>query len=368
MKNQISVRQFTILVALFTAGNPVLLLPGTLVSKAGPDAWIATGVSLVAGCLLVLLFHALYSRFPEQNLMEIMEEVLGKWIGKIVALLFILAYPLLLTALVLRDVGDFITSQPFPETPILAVEILFILVVMLGVHLGMEVMARTAELFFPLSILLLLIWMFALLPELQLDRLQPMLEKGFSPVWEASIILVGFPYLELVIFLMIMPLVNEKKKVRRGFLTGVVLGGAMIAVVTFYAVTALGVSYAAIKQYPAYELGQMISIEGFLERIEVIVAGFWLISIFVRAYISFFVLISGFSSIFGIKDARSLIAPMGILVTVLSLHIIPNTSYLMRFTEKIWTPYGMIFGLFLPMLLWGIGMLRKKSSQTNTSA
>ena len=70
-----------------------MIIPSLLAERAKQDAWLAAIVATACGLLLVCLYNALGSRYPDLNLAEYSERVFGKWIGKTVSLLFLLVLP-----------------------------------------------------------------------------------------------------------------------------------------------------------------------------------------------------------------------------------------------------------------------------------
>lgn len=63
-------------------------MPPAFAAHAKQDAWISAILGVGIGLLLVILYNALGSSFPNMTLAEYSEKVLGKWIGKTVSLLF----------------------------------------------------------------------------------------------------------------------------------------------------------------------------------------------------------------------------------------------------------------------------------------
>ncbi|WP_051005515.1 GerAB/ArcD/ProY family transporter [Paenisporosarcina sp. TG-14] len=87
-KVKISQYQFAILVMMFTVGSSILIIPAGLAKEAKEDAWIAALLGIGVGVVLVFLYSALGNRFPDMNLAEYSEVILGKWLGKLVSILY----------------------------------------------------------------------------------------------------------------------------------------------------------------------------------------------------------------------------------------------------------------------------------------
>ncbi|MCF6411601.1 GerAB/ArcD/ProY family transporter [Pseudalkalibacillus salsuginis] len=356
---KISVRQFMVLVILFTVGTSVLLAPSLLVTEAKQDAWIAGILGVGVGLLSVWLYNALGNLFPNKTLVEYSEVILGKWIGKAIALLFF-SFTFTLAALVLRNLGDFLTTKIMPETPIGSLHIIFLFLVIMGARLGLEVLARSAEILFPWFIILFLLLVFFLFPEIKFENFQPILEVGVKPLLRSAIPFIEFPFLELVIFLMIFPYVNRTKDAGKAFLTGTSVGGIMLIILTVLAILVIGVDLISLELYPTYELAKKINIGDFLQRIEAIVAVLWFISIYFKLTICFYTSVLALAQTFKLKDYRPLTLPLGMILIVYSLIVSPNIVYNITFTPKVMIPYGLIVGLFLPLLLLGVASFRKK--------
>jgi spore germination protein KB len=357
---KIGVRQFTVLVMIFTIGSSILVAPSGLAHAAKQDAWIAAILGVGIGLLFVSLYNALGKRFPHMNLVEYSEEVLGKWLGKTVSLLFI-SYFFVLAALLLREIGDFVTTQIMPETPIQAIHILFLGIVVMGARLGLEPLARSAEILLPWVIMMLLFLVLFLSPELEFQKIQPVLGEGIKPVLQATFTFLGLPFLELVVFLMIFPYVNKTKEVGKAFWVGTLTGGMFLIIISAMAILVIGADQTARNIYPSYVLAKKINIGDFLQRLEAIMAGIWFITIFFKLTICFYATALGLAQTLKLKEYRPLLLPLGMILLVLSLVASPNITYFHTFIAKIWTPYSLTYGLFLPLLLLGVGVFRKKT-------
>ncbi|MBO1515443.1 GerAB/ArcD/ProY family transporter [Metabacillus bambusae] len=351
--------QFTILVFLFTTGSSLILVPSMLAAKAKQDAWLAGIFALAVGLLLVWLYQTLGSLFPEMTLVEYIEKILGKWIGKAISLLFF-TYPFVLGAFVLRNIGDFMTTQIMPETPIEAIHFVYLTIVMMGTRYGLETLARAGEILFPLFIVLFLFLVIFISPQIELEKIQPILEEGMKPVLQSAFLFIGFPFLELCIFLMIFPYVNHPKKAGKAFFMGTLMGGIVLIVLTALAILVEGADQTSRYLNPSYILAQKINIGNFVQRIEAIVAIMWFISIFFKLTICFYVSNLSLAQILKLKDYRVLVFPLGMIIYVLSLIVSPNIVYISTHVLDVWPLYFSIFGLFIPLLLLGIAAVRKK--------
>ncbi|RRJ63479.1 spore gernimation protein [Paenibacillus oralis] len=355
----ISVRQLTIVTIFFTVGSAILITPSGMAQLAKQDAWIAGLIGIGAGLLIVWFMSKLVSLYPQKNLTEILETLLGKWVGKIVSLLFITSLFSAPTA-VLNDLGDFMTTQMMPETPIEAIIILFGIVVLIGVRLGIEVVARSAELLFPWFILLYLLLVLLVSFNIDPRHLQPVLENGFPPIWQAVLTFISVAFLPHVSLLLLLPSsMNRPAEFGRGIVLGSLIGSLMLVIVITLSIFVLGAEITSKSLFPSYVLAQKIDIGHFLQRVETIVAVMWFFSLYFRITLYMSSITVSLARIFNLKDYRPLVWPLGMLFIVMSFVVYPNVPFRQAWDARTWPSYILTVGLLLPLLLLVIHGLRR---------
>ncbi|GMK40390.1 germination protein [Paenibacillus sp. CCS19] len=351
--------QFKKMVFLFTIGTSIILIPSTLASDAKNDAWIVIILGSLVGMILIGLYLALSYLVPGKTIVEICFAVLGRWLGLAASLLFF-QFVFVLTILVMRNLGDFLTGSMFPETPISAIHLVYLLVAIMGVRYGLPNIARTMDIFYPFIVFLFIIFALLLLPELHFNNLLPVLVNGVSPIANASYSYISFPCLEFVIFLMIFPKVEQGKERGKAFLKGALLGGAVLFVITLLCLLVMGAEMTASNMYASFELAKIIKIGEFLQRIEVIIAVIWFVTSFCKLIICFHIMIESFSQSFKLKDSRPLLLPWGMVVLAESILAAPDMGYLLSFDRYSWTVYAFTFGFAFPVLLLLAAIIRFK--------
>ncbi|MDQ8737245.1 endospore germination permease [Paenibacillus sp. LHD-38] len=362
-RSEISARQLSILVIMNVTGTSILTIPSILAMEAKQDAWLAAILALLLTLPILFLYLALHKKHPMKILTEIFEAVLGKWVGKITSLLFIMIYPVLLSALTLMGMGGFV-HQTMPETPIGAIYVIFILVVIYAVKLGIESISRTAEILVAISLFLLAFMFISLIPQVHIEHLLPILEDGFKPVIRGAVPLMSFSFLELVLFLLIFPHANEQAKVRKALLSGAFIGWSLLFLITILSILVLGLEITSSETYPSYALAKKISIGKFFERVESTIAFAWFFTCFIKMCTYFYLIVYGLAQTLNLKDSKFLIIPLGILIVNVALFFVANSSYMINFSRTIFPFFNLTFGLALPLLLLAAtlvkGYLRKE--------
>ncbi|WAA12711.1 GerAB/ArcD/ProY family transporter [Fervidibacillus halotolerans] len=365
MNTKLTERQLRMLVILYVVGSSILFTPATLAQEAKQDAWIASLISVLIGLFIGYIILKLYKVFPNLTMIEIIEHLLGKWLGKIVGFTFFL-FSFLLASLVLRNLGEFIITEILPETPILYVHILVLLAVIQGVRYGIHVIGRSAEILSFFFFFMYFFFVLFLTPQLRFENIQPIFDVGIKPIIRATLPYIGFPFLEVVIFLMVLNKANKNQQVDRSFLSGIVIGGLMISLITIISILVLGADLTERNNYPSYILGKKISIGKFIERIEALIAIIWMITIFVKLSILYYASAESLKQLFQFKRYEFLLFPLGMIIIVLAFIIYPNISYTYYFISRIWFFYSATFGFLLPVLL--LIMIKWKKRQPNNKS
>ncbi|BFH71166.1 MAG: endospore germination permease [Paenibacillus dendritiformis] len=358
---KINLRQFKILVILFTVGTTILITPAGLAAEIGQDAWMAPIAAMGPGLLLVLLYNRINRAAPGMTIVEISESLFGIWIGKGLALLFIL-FSFFGAALVLFDVGKFIITVLMPETPLLFVNALFALLLLYAIGSGFDTLARMAELLFPWFALWFLLMAALLIPQIDVRNVQPFLEAGPKELAHSVLVVLSLSYMPLAVFLMIQPVeLTGAGKSPPAFVRAVLIGGGLSSLVATLTILVLGANVTSLQEYPVYSLAQRISIGKFLERVEAIAAGLWLITAFVKMSLYFYAAVSGLVRLARLPSRRGILLPMVALLVVVSGKVFPNSASEQQFTATMWIPIVFTAGVAIPLLLF-IGLMIKRGT------
>lgn len=362
-KAKISAYQLLVLIFLFEIGTAILV---PLAIEAKQDAWLAVLIGLAGGCCLFLIYHSLYSYYPEIPLTEYIQKILGSFLGKILAFFYVL-YFMYIAARVLRDFGEMLIIVFYPQTPLFVMNVLMVLVVVYTIRKGIEVIARTGEL---LIIIMLLIGISGIIliiisGIIEVSNLEPLLEEGLKPVIKTAFTqTLFFPFGEVIVFAMILPYMKQKSKTMKTGLLGLGLSGLIIALIMAMNISVLGVNLISRSYFPLLSTIQTIEVAGFLQRLDIafmlatVIGGFFKISLY------FYATVAGTANLFNIKDSAKLAYPLGLLLLILSITIASN------FSEHVYEGLQVVplyvhlpFQVIIPGLLLIIAILKNRKKQ-----
>ncbi|MGN4126871.1 GerAB/ArcD/ProY family transporter [Lysinibacillus sphaericus] len=361
-KQLISSRQFTIIVILFTVGTGILIIPASIALEVKQDAWIVAIISTLLSLIIIKFFITLGKKMSTLSFVEATEKILGSFIGKFVSIGFVIL-TLLSSGELLYFIGNFLQTEVMPETPPVVFAILFNLIILFASYLGLEVFARTLEILFPIFLFIFVIFVLFVSPQIDIRHIQPVLEVSTQPFVYSILHFMGLFSFPLVVLLMIFPsAINVHKSGQKGLYIGTLIGGLILTIFIALSILVLGVTNTSLRIFPSYTLAQRISIGNFLQRIEIIMAFMWMVTIFVRAFMYFYASLQGLGQILNIKDHRPLILPLGFITVALSQIVHPNIVHSDKYNKETWPLYISIFAIFLPLLLLVVAKLRKINS------
>ncbi|QXM05122.1 GerAB/ArcD/ProY family transporter [Crassaminicella indica] len=323
MKFKIGLYQFFIIMIIFPYGSAVLFF---LAPETKQDAWIAMIVYSLGGILLQLLYTALYYRYPQDTLVTYLPKIYGRVIGNILGFIYI-GYFAYISSRVLRDFLELIKITSLEYTPMLAIGIFFIIIIIYTVYSGIENISKTAQSFFIMIIFMpVFVWLLIVFTGgiFRVSNLKPILQNGIMEVIKKGWKLIAFPYGETIVFTMIYPFVLERNKIRKVAILAIIFEGIILSLNTILLITTLGVGEASTSICPLFQVVQRINIGGIITRLDVIfvvilvVGGFYKISIFM--YVS----VLGVAQMTSFKNIKFLSFVFGILILYLSQIIAKN--------------------------------------------
>jgi spore germination protein KB len=355
---KISSFQFFILVIMYVVGSSVLYIPTVLAANAKEDAWIVGIIGGIIGVGIVFLYVKTAEASQGKDLIQMYDSVFGFILGKVFTVIFCF-FCLILASLILRGIGDFMVTQIMPETPIEIIMGLFIFFVIFAQKYGVEVFARSAEIFFPWIIFLFSFGVSMILPDVQFNRILPILDNGIKPILKGTFSYLGFPYLECVLLLMILPYCNQFKLAKKSWVLGTVIGAIILLIPVVLSLMVLGPETTARQSYVTYVLAKKMGVPHVFERMEVIIAIFWIITIFYKLLLCSFSLTKSVGALLKVEDEKILTFPLGIFIFCTAIISGEDVVYLNDFSSNVWPFFALQTGLLLPLFILLILKVKK---------
>ncbi|MFJ5766430.1 endospore germination permease [Lysinibacillus sp. NPDC093210] len=368
-KQLISARQFTVITLLYSIGTAILIVPASITEKLSQDAWIGATIGVLLSFLLIKLFVSLGNQTPNLTFIEANGKIFGKFIGTLTSLCF-MSLTFFSASELLYFIGIFMQTEVMPETPTLSFAVLFTIIIVFASYLGIEVFARSVEILFPIFLLIFIIFIICISPQINIENIMPVYETDTKSLIVGTLNFTSVFSFPLAVLLMFFPSgVNVHKAAQKGYYIGTLLGGIVLILIIALSTLVLGSTNTSIKTFPSYALAQRISIGNFFQRVEIIMAVMWIISIYIRTFIYFYATVLGLGQILKIKDPRPLILPLGLCMVALAQIAHPNIVHSNNYNENIWPLYSGLLTVLLPLLLLTVAKIRKiKKNEDNQSS
>lgn len=356
---KISPGQFNALLITTVLPTALLFVPAVTVSLAGRDAWMTEIIVTVFGIMVVIVSTLLGFRFPDKTIIQYSGDILGKYLGKLIGLAYLFFF-FNTTAVIIREFADFLFIAYMPRTPLLMFIVISVMLAAYAVKSGLEVIARMNQ-FVLLLMFLSVAGIFSLvLKEFHPEYLFPILENGVKPVIRGGLTPSAWRG-EVFIMVMFIPYLNKYQKARVSGLKSMVI---LTAVLVLDIIICLGVFGIRVGQFvfPVYYLAYYIGIAGFIERIEAVVLGLWVTGVTVKVAIWYYAAVLASSQLFGLKNHKTVVFPVGLILGVWSVAVFTNTTEIIQFFAEEFPYYAFTFEIMIPLGLLILAVIRKKSS------
>ncbi|TYS55444.1 GerAB/ArcD/ProY family transporter [Sutcliffiella horikoshii] len=310
---KISIYQLITLLTLFLLGSSIVL---GLNLEAEENAWLINSGAAITGVLLFFFYAYLLKRNGWPEFHKLLEQAFGKFLGKAILILYSL-YFLYIGTRVLKDFVYFITQTFYYNIDHWIIAFVSVCLICYAATLGLEAVARTSELLFIFTFLLIaLIVFFSFLSGVMIgENIRPIIDLEILDL-SKWIQYITFPYGEMVVFLVLFPFLNDHQKLMKQGWMAVLFSGVILISITEIIIAILGAKVASLYTYPLVKAIEMIEFLGIIQHLELLTAFAFIIVGFVKVSIFFIAGSKGVSYIFPILQEKFIIIILGALMFI----------------------------------------------------
>ncbi|MEJ8553701.1 GerAB/ArcD/ProY family transporter [Tepidibacter sp. Z1-5] len=355
-KEVISNKQGISIIVLFIVGESSILVMGL---EAEKDLWLATILAIFMSLPMMAVYSRIHYLFPEKDFFDIIEFCFGRFIGKIIIVLFTW-YMIDLTSLILRDFGNFIKTVSIRETPIIIIIMSLIILCNWAVKEGIETIGRWSKLFLTIVTIIMFITVLLLTLSMNVNNILPVLYNGIKPVLKGALGAISIPFAETVAFTMAFSEFETQKSPYRIYILGLLIGGILVSLSSLTDILVLGVDLSSTLYYPSYYAITRISMGEFIQRLEVLGALVFILGGFIKVSITLLAACKGFTRIFGYNYYRFIVTPIALLILNLSYFEFDSVMSYWEWNKGIYPYYAFPFQVILPIIIWIVAEIKKK--------
>lgn len=360
---RISTHQFMTLSAAVLMGTTFLPIATIVTGSGGRDGWMSVLPGFALGIPYGLMVLSLMEQYPKKNLLQISETLFGKWIGKIVGVIYIIIAGYF-GGLLLAQLGDIYQRTTMLLTPMSVFYLGGILLVFYLVRSGIEVFSRFSEVIFPLIAFALLLNCGLSIPRIEQGELLPILSEGLKPLFLGGMKVLPFVMSFILFFAGIITFLptgkQELGQLRTGLWRAVFLVGILDVLVSLIQVLVFGPVETIRLVYGFLALGNMVEVSKTVSGVGSLFMGVWLGAAVVKISSLFFMVNWGLETVFGFKgvkwDLTVCVIFLGIAFGFLRGHyLLMEISFV---DDYVILPFASVW---IPTL-WGVSRWKKRKS------
>ncbi|QOS79406.1 endospore germination permease [Paenibacillus sp. JNUCC31] len=362
-KERISTKQISALCWLLVMGDMLFAYPSGLTAFAKQDAWICCLIGIPLGVLLMFVYLKIYNIDPKKSFLQICKGILGAWTGILVYCIF-LFYFMISASTLIRNASDFINTQMYPRTPLPIIMFMLVCVATWAQIQGVEVLGRVSELMAPIVLLFILLFLIFLIPNFKIDNLFPVLGIDLRSLVQGTVASVVYPVGEIIPIIFLLPYVLMHQHTKRDILFTTGFGCLVLFIIVLTSILVLGAFLSQHNLYTTFFLAQKISVGNIIERMEAIIACAWLLATYIKTVVYMYAFRIAVTELFGLKNQKILILPLGLMIFGLAGFIIPNPVFYTSVFGPYWFNFDVTVCIVIPVVLVVLARLRFISRPT----
>ncbi|MEK4738192.1 MULTISPECIES: endospore germination permease [Bacillus] len=345
VKQEISLLQYILTISGVQVGFGLLTLPREVAQGAGTDGWISVIIGCVITTVVSLCIVKIMAKHPGDTLLNVLTRYLGKWLGKIGMIIWIL-YSLLAAISLVFSLLYVIRIWILPRTPSYLILILLAIPMYMLARGGARIISRYAvfHFFFTLWMPILL---FIPLKDSHGIYLLPLLKEGWMPIFHTvkSTILafLGFEF-AFVLY----PYLNDKRSAGKGIIIANAITLLIYLQVTLVCFVYFGPDGITKFLWPTLSLITPLHFS-FLERFEIIFLSFYLFIVFDSCIPYIFTAADGVKQLFHKKEGSTFILIL-LCACILFWVFYTPSSYQIDGLREIWGIASYFVAVLFPVV------------------
>ncbi|SFJ59171.1 spore germination protein KB [Paenibacillus sp. UNC496MF] len=325
---------------------------GPSLKQAKQDIWITyflAGGGAAIGSFLMVKVSLLQ---PNKTIMEYSQLILGKWLGKPIALAYI-CFWFFIMMIMLHGTVDFIKTNLLYQTPAIVIMLLEI-VLMLYFNLagGITTIGRSSQVIGPLLFIAAFLPLLLNSHHMDLHQLLPVYEEG-EPIVKGALIVFCFAG-ETSVIMMIAAFMKDTNKAVSSVMNAIGFGTMWGVLMSVAVILVFGPISAADMYHPQFMYMKSISILNFIQNFDLVITFFLQFGIMIKLAYHLFISSYGMAQLLRIRNWHNVTWSMAVLLFICML-LTSDLSY--EFYIKPWI--FLIFNLAIPCLLWAVQQVKR---------
>jgi spore germination protein KB len=360
LNREVTLRQISFMYLFISISSILRQIPEALARDAGRSGYLSPLWSVLATVPLTAIIILLIKSFPGLNFYEIMTQLLGKFLAKVLILIYLLWILLAVTAKVtIYSLTLQFTLMPKTKAgffmAVLAVLVFYALI------RGIKTIFRFSELTLGAVLLLFAVIFLCAMQRIRGDYLLPVSTTHLVDTVIASrhVIAVGGNII-IALFFADKYGINVTKEQLRKLWFGVLTFTVLTFAIVLFTFGISGTSLTANLPFPFYIAVKSISFFNVFERFEVLVTLICVLSDFIAICVFILLLMRCFTWLFHLEECFYVCIPLAVIIYYLTYYVSSTQfefNYLYRY---IIINLNLIFEYVIPLILAVLCLIKRK--------
>ncbi|NLM38053.1 MAG: GerAB/ArcD/ProY family transporter [Firmicutes bacterium] len=307
-QRMLSSRQITLLILGLGIGGSVLTLPSLAADVFGPSGWLLVfvlGLFYTGGGWFAARLAA---KFPEETIIEYSPRLLGKWLGFLFNVVFIL-YLFLVIPVNVRILQEVVNISLLPRAPAWFVSGSYLLVLIYGATRPVDQLAQVNELLIEIALVIGLSVSLGSLQHFKPLHLMPLFSWDQIKLDKIETLVgVTFSFGSIPVVSMVVPYIRRPQEVTKATVKATLI---ITGVYTFLTLSVLGVfgyKETIDLSWVGLELAKSVNVQAvILQRLDLVLIVTWISALFTTGLIASFLVASGLAQLLRVRKGSALL-------------------------------------------------------------
>lgn len=317
------------------------------------DSYISAIIGTILGLIPLFIFMFIMSNSENKDIIDLNISLFGKIIG-IILNVILNAVVVFMSIISLYNISQFVDIQYMPETESIYLKILILLPIAYAASKSIATITKISQIFLFTKIGFILITVIGLLKSIDISLIHPIMQNGQIPVLLGSLVYMIFLTYPLLL-LTIIPknqIIQEKHQKRKILIMFLIAN--LFVIIRFLLVTIiLGEDIIPMLRYPEYIILKKFKLFSLIERVENILALYYVFNNIMYQIVSFYFIITSLKKIKIFRKVKNdNIYPyiLAVLILIVTISVFKNTVQAASIIKN-YVPYIIIVGVFIPILI-----------------
>ncbi|MBU5427469.1 spore germination protein [Tissierella pigra] len=257
--NKVSYNQVLLLIVLYRIMVGLTYMPAVNTTPANQDVWIATLLSIFYTILFNLPIIYLSNKFNKLNLLEITEKIMGKFLGKIIGVIYFITF-LFSNIIFVGTLVEILNTALFPVTPTWFTTLIIMLTCAYISSRGLRNIGRLGEIIVPIVIFTIFLIIILGYKNYNIKELLPVFSDSTFGQINLGAINTSMKFFDILVLVMITPNLENKKDLNRIFVKSIVYSILIVVGCIIPTQMTVGIELAKHMNFPFLTFTRMIQI------------------------------------------------------------------------------------------------------------